>query len=234
MYSKRKRKYISHLQETRRELTKKEYQNLYRLSYDISAELRADVAELLCDHYEEKAEKILLRMTHDVNTMVRLQAVDSLCMGQSNKSVNRLYHLLKARDSLVRAYAGLSLIDVIMKRGNRAEERYYFTILKRCFINEKDSTAKIILGGSLYTKQDAEVFSILMETIHKDIYRNKEKNFWLIMNVFDEIVNDSNKQVIIREIKTMKKVLRNSIHYKILEKEMNRQLALYEKNPLGT
>lgn len=93
------------------ELSEKDYKVLYRFSHSIDNELRWEAAELLCDHYTPKAEKVLRRMTYDRCYIVRLNAVDSLCIGKDKKTLKRLYVLTKSRDELIRMWTYVNTLD---------------------------------------------------------------------------------------------------------------------------
>lgn len=174
------------------ELSEKDYKVLYRFSHSIDNELRWEAAELLCDHYTPKAEKVLRRMTYDRCYIVRLNAVDSLCIGKAKKTLRRLYILTKSKDELLRMYAYQSTNDIIRNRNIREEISRYLKWIQGGVL-EKDSSdkVKLVMYGEFYKMGFGEYLSRFNEIVKKKIRKKENREVWLILNILKSIMDDA-------------------------------------------
>lgn len=220
MYSFKKRFLLENMQK-KDELSARDYEILYRYSYDLSYELRSDVAELLCDHYTPKAEKILRRMTYDCHYIVRLNAIDSLCIGRSKKTLKRLYMLTKSKDELIRMYAYMSYNDIIRNRNVRGEKREYTEWVQKAIKKDSSDKVKLAMYGELYKQRVDNSFNRFSQVVKKVIKEKNVKEVWLILNVLEDIM-DSRDYDYDKAIKILKS-LRSIANPKQLKK-LNKML----------
>lgn len=174
------------------ELSKKDYDILYKFSRSINNELRWEAAELLCDHYTPKAERVLRRMTYDKCYIVRLNAIDSLCIGKSKKTLRRLYMLTRSKDELIRMYAYQSTNDVIKNRDVCEEKRRYLQWIQGGVI-EKDSSDKIklVMYGEFYKIGFRKYLVQFDEIVKREIKEKDNGEVWLILNILKSIMDDA-------------------------------------------
>lgn len=174
------------------ELSEKDYKVLYRFSHSIDNELRWEAAELLCDHYTPKAEKVLRRMTYDRCYIVRLNAVDSLCIGKDKKTLKRLYVLTKSRDELIRMYAYQSTNDIIRNRNIREETSRYLKWIQGGVL-EKDFSDKVRIAmyGELYKMGFREYLVRFDVIVKKKIREEDNREVWLILNILKDIMDEA-------------------------------------------
>lgn len=174
------------------ELSENDYKVLYRFSHSLDNELRWEAAELLCDHYTPKAEKVLRRMTYDRCYIVRLNAVDSLCIGKSKKTLRRLYMLTKSKDELIRMYAYQSSNDIIRNRNIREETSRYLRWIQGGVL-EKDSSDKVKLAmyGELYKMGFGKYLARFDTIVKKQIEWKDNSEVWLILNILEDIMDDA-------------------------------------------
>ena len=187
------------------ELSERDYDVLYKFSHSFDDELRWEAAELLCDHYTPKAEKVLRRMTYDRCYIVRLNAVDSLCIGKSKKTLKRLYILTKSRDELIRMYAYQSTNDIIGNRNIREEKRRYLKWIQGGVL-ESDSSdkVKLVMYGELYKMGFLKYLVRFNEIVKRMIKEKDNKEVWLILNILKSIMDDT-----VYDYETIMKIVRS-------------------------
>ena len=173
---------------------------IHLLSLCPDNEVRNDVAELLCLDYLLWNELTLLRMTFDPNELVRLNAVDSLSIGRTRLSLRRLVKLSYARDELLRGYCLMSIIDIINNRDNINEKRIYLHYVKKRLEKEKSDRVLLMVDSSLYLSGMKSKLTEIVKVVDKQI-NTEMKDFWLIMNVIDNILDNRNKNELSRLIR---------------------------------
>lgn len=171
-------------------LSKRDYDVLYKFSHSFDDELRWEAAELLCDHYTPKAEKVLRRMTYDRCYIVRLNAVDSLCIGKTKKTLRRLYMLTKSRDELIRMYAYQSTNDIIINRNIRKEKNRYLRWIQSGVIeNDPSDKVKLVMYGEFYKMGLQKYLAQFDEIVKKKIKAKDNREVWLILNILKNIID---------------------------------------------
>lgn len=173
---------------------------LNKLSYDKDVYIRSVVAEALVVSQDEKAEQILLRLTKDKTWLVRADACDSLCISKSVETYNLLESMAKKDTSgCVRGYAVLSLGE-IANRIHRKSELTKF--LEERLEKEKSQFAQISIYTILYKMGQRKYLKNILAMLDTNNYRNRSA----AVESLEEIVDDSNKEVIIASLSEHKKV----------------------------
>lgn len=165
---------------------------LHFLSLFPDSEVRCDVAELLCSNYSLWNEVTLIRMTFDRDELVRLNAIDSLCIGKTKLALRRLLRLSYSKNELIRAYCYLSIIDVLNNRNKTYEKRSYFHYIIKRLKMERSDKVLLMVNSSLYVSGVKSCITAIIKVIKKQINTDM-KDYFLIMNVIDEILDNSNK-----------------------------------------
>lgn len=190
---------------------------LWLFSYDSDALVRSRVAKLLCrQNYSLIREIILYRMTYDRDYMVKLEAVDSLCIARSKKSLQRVKKLTEARDSLIRAYAYMSLIDIVENRNIKSEKNYCMKWISRKIWREKSFKARFMAMSELYLKGQRGYWPEIVRMIDCQIMKGLP-NFWLITNVLEDIADVENKEDILKIIQRLDQYVEGASQKKRLE-----------------
>lgn len=173
---------------------------LNKLSYDKDAYIRSVVAEALVVSEDEKAEQILLRLTKDKTWLVRADACDSLCISKSVETYNLLESMAKKDTSgCVRGYAVLSLGE-IANRIHRKSELTKF--LEERLEKEKSQFAQINIYTILYKMGQQKYLKNILAMLDTNNHCNRSA----AVECLEEIVDDSNKEVIIASLSEHKKV----------------------------
>ena len=97
-------------------------------------------------------------MAYDLNWIVKINAVESLGTGQELKSLRRLKKLTNSKDELIRTYAYVSLIDVVMNRAHDSEIEGMLYWLKRRYRRENSELMKLFVVPALYGYGYEEAF----------------------------------------------------------------------------
>lgn len=202
---------VEHLDKCYGEYTPMDYIKLILMAHMPWSDVRYDIAEILCDSETLFSEFLLLRLTFDINELVRLNAADSLCIGKTVFSVRRLYRMAKSRDSLTRAYALMSLLDVVDRREKVSESEKYYQWVAEHLQAEKDIKVRLMVDAQLcqrgYKEYQRDIFRIVAGQIKHGL---KNFHFWLIMNVLDDIVNEENQEDVRKVIRKIEKIVGNN------------------------
>lgn len=212
------------------ELSNKDLLLLFFLSFSFNDFTRNKVAEVLCRKKSIFSEIILLKMTFDPDEIVRINAVDSICIGNRKITMKRLVKLSHSKDELVRAYSFLSLIDVLENRNNIKEKNIYFKYIKKRMKKEKNNKVLLMVNSSLYSLGYRKQGMIIYKIIEQEL-SGKLEDFWLIMNIIDEIADKSNGIYLLNIIN---KIEINTVYSKqkervIQSKEKIKRILTYEK-----
>ncbi len=172
---------------------------LYFRSYSFDSVIRSNVAKLLCTYdYSVMIECILYRMTYDRDYIVKLEAIDSLCIARQTRSLQRIESLTKEKDCLLRAYAYMSLIDVVENRNIESEKRYYIEWVEKKIWREKSFKVRFMVMSELYINGQNDYWKEIVRMIDHQIKKGLS-DFWLITNVLEDLV-DANNRVEVLEI----------------------------------
>lgn len=180
--------------------TEEELLFLYTLSKSKDVYYRIKAAELLVDHYTYKSEEVLYHMTFDKEYLVRLNAVDSLCIGKTLKSLQRLDILVSDEDHMIRGYAAISYCDVYLNMYGQIEENVLKKLRKAISKEENDWTRAVILE-ILYLYDNEEHLEDLLSHLYKCVEKQEYEAIWCIINIFEEIVREDNRDNVIKGLK---------------------------------
>ena len=195
-------------------------------SFHWNPDIREKVTEELCSYEERWAERILRRMTYDLNWIVKINAVESLGIGWELKSLRRLKKLTNSKDELIRTYAYVSLIDVVMNRAHDSEIEGMLYWLKRRYRRENSELMKLFVVSALYGYGYEEAFiefqklvnrNLKMENIYKNDYT------WRMIHALEYMSNDTNHRQIEEELRKIKPFL-NNVQKNYIETEWNKDI----------
>lgn len=195
-------------------------------SFHWNPDIWEKVTEELCSYEERWAERILRRMTYDLNWIVKINAVESLGTGQELKSLRRLKKLTNSKDELIRTYAYVSLIDVVMNRAHDSEIEGMLYWLKRRYRRENSELMKLFVVPALYGYGYEEAFiefqklvnrNLKMENIYKNDYT------WRMIHALEYMSNDTNHRQIEEELRKIKPFL-NNVQKNYIETEWNKDI----------
>lgn len=195
-------------------------------SFHWNPDIWEKVTEELCSYEERWAERILRRMTYDLNWIVKINAVESLGTGQELKSLRRLKKLTNSKDELIRTYAYVSLIDVVMNRAHDSEIEGMLYWLKRRYRRENSELMKLFVVPALYGYGYEEAFiefqklvnrNLKMENIYKNDYT------WRMIHALEYMSNDTNHRQIEEELRRIKPFL-NNVQKNYIETEWNKDI----------
>lgn len=195
-------------------------------SFHWNLDIREKVTEELCSYEERWAERILRRMTYDLNWIVKINAVESLGIGRELKSLRRLKKLTNSKDELIRTYAYVSLIDVVMNRAHDSEIEGMLYWLKRRYRRENSELMKLFVVPALYGYGYEEAFiefqklvnrNLKMENIYKNDYT------WRMIHALEYMSNDTNHRQIEEELRKIKPFL-NNVQKNYIETEWNKDI----------
>ena len=164
--------------------------------------------------------------TYDLNWIVKINAVESLGIGQELKSLRRLKKLTNSKDELIRTYAYVSLIDVVMNRAHDSEIEGMLYWLKRRYRRENSELMKLFVVPALYGYGYEEAFiefqklvnrNLKMENIYKNDYT------WRMIHALEYMSNDTNHRQIEEELRKIKPFL-NNVQKNYIETEWNKDI----------
>lgn len=221
MIKKRLRRHVIILDKRMGDYRLKDYIWLALLTHVPDKNIRGRMALILCDGKTLFPELLLLRLTFDMSQMVRLEATDSLCMGKTKLSLRRLYLLSRGKDRYFRAYAFMSLLDVVDRRGREKEQKKYYKYICGQMETEKSRMVKFMVEAQLYMRGEEKYIRDISRMIANEIRHGlQEFHFIVFMNVLDEILNDSNKEQIKRIVARLEKEVDFEKLYKRAEGEL--------------
>lgn len=195
-------------------------------SFHWNADIREKVAEELYSYETKWAERILRRMTYDWNWIVRINAVESLQMGQELKTLRRLKKLTKCKDELIRAYAYVALVDVVMNRKHSYEIEKMLLWLKKKYQRENSDLVKFFIVPQLYEygyKECFQEFKKLVDNNLKIEHILKHNYTWRMIYALKDMTNESNQEEITRELLKIKPYL-NNVQKAFIETEWKKDL----------
>ena len=189
-------------------------------------DFREKVTEELCSYEEQWAERILRRMTYDLNWIVKINAVESLGMGQELKSLRRLKKLTNSKDELIRTYAYVSLIDVVMNRAYDSEIAGMLRWLKRRYRHESSELVKFFVVPALYGYGYEEAFIEFQKLVDRNLKMEnicKNDYTWRMIHALEYMSNDTNHRQIEEELRKIKPFL-NNVQKNYIETEWNKDM----------
>ena len=195
-------------------------------SFHWNPDIREEVTEELCSYEEQWAERILRRMTYDLNWIVKINAVESLGMGQELKSLRRLKKLTNSKDELIRTYAYVSLIDVVMNRAYDSEIAGMLRWLKRRYRHESSELVKLFVVPALYGYGYEEAFIEFQKLVDRNLKMEnicKNDYTWRMIHALEYMSNDTNHRQIEEELRKIKPFL-NNVQKNYIETEWNKDM----------
>lgn len=181
------------------DITEKDFGILDSMSYDKDNYIRSIVAQILVDLEDKRGEDILIRLARDSDSLVRVEACDSLCISESITTYNFLKDIvMKDRNGMVRGYAVMSLGDISLKI-NKNNDLTVF--LENILVNEKVIFTRINIYTVLYNIGNEEYLTELLSMINTRRYQNRCS----VVNCLGDIINDSNKELIVKTLLQKKK-----------------------------
>jgi len=199
---------------------------LHFLTIFPDSDIRYDVAGLLCSDYSLWSEITLIRMTFDCNELVRLNAIDSLCIGRTKLALKRLVKLSYSKNELIRSYCIMSIIDIVNNRNNAYEVRTYFHYIKKRLKKEKSDKVQLMANSSLYKSGEKSCINTILDVINKQI-NTDITDFFLIMNVIDDIIDNNNKNELKRLVKKISLKVRNKSYIERLQESKKKHRDIY-------
>lgn len=177
---------------------------LYFMSFNIDSIIRSEVAKLLCTYdYSVVIERILYRMTYDRDYIVKLEAIDSLCIARQTRSLQRVENLTKEKDCLLRAYAYMSLIDIVENRNIVSEKQYYTEWIAKRIWKEKSFKVRFMVMSELYINGQNDYWKEIVRMIDYQIKKGLSE-FWLITNVLESVAVIDKQEEILDILQRMK------------------------------
>ena len=189
-------------------------------------DFREKVTEELCSYEERWAERILRRMTYDLNWIVKINAVESLSTGRELKSLRRLKKLTNSKDELIRTYAYVSLIDVVMNRAYDSEIAGMLRWLKRRYRHESSELVKLFVVPALYGYGYEEAFIEFQKLVDRNLKMEnicKNDYTWRMIHALEYMSNDTNHRQIEEELRKIKPFL-NNVQKNYIETEWNKDM----------
>ena len=189
-------------------------------------DIREKVTEALCSYEERWTERILRRMTYDLNWSVKINAVESLGIGRELKSLRRLKKLTNSKDELIRTYAYVSLIDVVMNRTHDSEIEGMLYWLKRRSRRENSDLMKLFVVPALYGYGYEEAFIEFQKLVNRNLKMEnicKNDYTWRMIHALEYMSNDTNHRQIEEELRKIKPFL-NNVQKNYIETEWNKDM----------
>ncbi|MEY8428670.1 hypothetical protein AALA00_13325 [Lachnospiraceae bacterium 46-15] len=97
--------FLEEFLDTRPMPDEEQWEIVYQCAMDSEETIRCDAAEVLGIRCNEKDEEKLRRMTYDKAGLVNIEAIESLGMGRQEKTLKRLYELMRTGGRMARGYA---------------------------------------------------------------------------------------------------------------------------------
>ena len=134
-----------------------------------NAQIRADLAILLCQYVNKHSEAVLISLLHDKSLDVQIEAADSLSSFCSFAVFKELKKAINSGCCMLRAYAirGIGYVTPNNKKENTIR------LLYQIYPKEINVFAKIQILFSLYLLGDKTVLPIIIKKYDKCSYRNK-------------------------------------------------------------
>lgn len=169
------------------DISNSKFEILDYLSNDEDYEVRAKVAEVLVQTNDAKTENILIKLLRDKDELVRVNACDSL---SNTNSYEVIYYLkdriLKDNSSLVKGYAILSLVDIVIKLNYDFLEIKVF--LENILKIQKVKWVKIHIYKALYMLGDKKYLDSIIVELNNRYYRNRCS----VVNILKELISTNN------------------------------------------
>lgn len=151
--------------------------------------IRSEVARILVNSTCKRDEMILLKLSRDKNSLVRAEACDSLSISRSKRVAEVLVRTLKKDQSgMVRAYAIHSLGNISKRLHIEMDIKHE---IKQMLRKEKSNLVKISAFKVLYSLEDKESFSFLINKLKAKKYQNR----CAVINCLEEISSEGNREI---------------------------------------
>lgn len=144
----RKTTFLEEFRESRRMPEKEQWEAIYQCTKDSVSDIRCDAAEVLGIRCNEQDEGRLRQMTYDKDMMVNVTAVEALEEGCQEKTLKRLYELMRTGGRMLRGYAVDSFLCVWINRYG-----YTKSSVKKCWRKME----------KLYKKEEADWVRVFYE-----------------------------------------------------------------------
>lgn len=163
-----------------------------KANYDINdIEVRREIAELLVLSDEESSKFVLLKYLDDNDELVRINACDSLCIFYEREVVDRLIHSSSVdEDELVRAYAILSISDILYSKRDLLKDRD-ISFLKSKIANDKSKFVQIASISCLIRLGDSEYMTVFLNYLNEEDYGIRA----FLIGVITEVWNEENENI---------------------------------------
>ena len=179
-------------------LNEKDKISLQYLAQDDNWEIRLRVAEILINFDTEFSKEILISLTRDENNLVRASACDSLNVFPEREVVEILKEKFESDpDMLVRAYASLSLGDILKESGELASE--LAVIFSGALDNEESISMRIPIYRALYLCGEIEYLDKLLDGLNSAVYQDRIA----VTGILEELCCDLNREKIVSSLETL-------------------------------
>ena len=187
--------FIEGLKKDNNETVLKKLATIQKLSQDKNSEVRQELASWLVLFDNEEIEDVLYQMLFDKNRMVRLEAVDSLSIGRQEKTIEKVKTMMSGEGYLIRAYAVLTLFDLITNRYGKNEEGFqrYEEIVAPYFRAEKEERVLIEYYHNQFHMDNEKGLELLGKSYISAVDKGDDRLVWPLLRTFQEIKNSNNK-----------------------------------------
>ena len=176
----------------------KKLPTIQRLSQDKNSEVRQELASWLVLFDNQEIEDILYQMLFDKNRMVRLEAVDSLCIGRQERTIEKVKTMMSGEGYLIRAYAVLTMFDLITNRYGKNEEAFqrYEEIVTPYYQAEKDERVLIEYYHNQFQMDNEKGLELLAKSYVQAVDGPDYGLVWPFLHTFRDIKNCINEKKI--------------------------------------
>lgn len=176
----------------------KKLATIQRLSQDKNSEIRQELASWLVLFDNEEIEDVLYQMLFDKNGMVRLAAVDSICMGRQEKTIEKVKTMMGGQGYLIRAYAVLTMFDLITNRYGRNEDavKRYEEIVAPYYQVEKNERVLIDYYQNQFHMDNEKGLEMLGKSYMHAVDEGDAGLVWPLLHIFRDIKNSNNEKKI--------------------------------------
>ena len=195
---KEKMAFIEGLKKEDNQSVLKKLSTIQKLSQDKNSEVRQELASWLVLFDSEEIEDVLYQMLFDKNGMVRLEAVDSICMGRKEKTIEKVKTMMSDQGYLIRAYAVLTMFDLITNCYGRNEEAFkrYEEIVAPYFHTEKNERVLMEYYHNQFHMDNEKGLELLEKSYVQAVDEGDDRLVWPLLHTFREIKNSDNEKKI--------------------------------------
>lgn len=195
MYSKTK-KILAKLSASTDAYTKDELKKLNSLAHSTNYRVRAKVAELLVDQFDEESESTLYHLSYDKVEIVKLEAIDSMCIGKSEMTLKRLAFLCNDESCTVRQFAFQSHYEVYMNINGYTQysKGNYLKWLQSFEFNEKADIVVMVMQKLKFLCGDRQALDIMIDVLIGAINQKKWGLVSPLLYMLQEIIGIDERQ----------------------------------------